>query len=229
MRFTVAKNTDLFFPFAVIISIVFHMAMIGITLRNPFFHRSYGWPSTIKVNLLSLPSGMGGNIRSESLTEKVNAPLVEENGNKAADSKLALPGKDEKKLLGEKGKPADVSGLGKEGNSGLGGSGHNIIFDETEFPYAWYKARLEALLKANWDRPVSHSKQTISTTVHFFILDTGRVERVEIVQSSGDTIFDQSVLRTVFGAQPYPKFPSTFSGTSLGVLYTFELLPEEKS
>ena len=48
------------------------------------------------------------------------------------------------------------------------------------------------------------------------------------VSSSGNTVFDQSVIRAVYDSVPFPKFPPQYEAPRLGVLYTFELLPDKR-
>lgn len=118
-----------------------------------------------------------------------------------------------------------AAGLGKSGPAGLGGKAPGLLLDEPTFQYEWYKARLEDALKSRWRKPLLPDRLT--ATVHFVILGSGMASEIQIVQSSGQPSFDQSVVRAVYDAAPFPKFPPQYTSDRLGVLYTFELVPEK--
>ena len=117
-----------------------------------------------------------------------------------------------------------AAGLVRGGPAGLGGKGVGLLLDEPTFQYEWYKARLEDALKSAWRRPALPGSTTAS--VHFTISAAGAASEVQIVQSSGSSAFDQSVVRAVYDAAPFPRFPPQYTADRLGVLYTFELVPE---
>lgn len=189
--------------------------------------------SPMMVKLIELPAGIGGATQgTPGRTLERMPPREQEPPPLQKPSKVTLPGKVPPKpnqgptpIRTEK--PGQTVGLGHSGPAGLGGKGAAVILDEPTFQYEWYKARLEDALKAHWRRPVASGPKVISASVHFIITVSGQVESVQIVTSSNNPAFDQTILRAVYDSVPFPKFPPQYEATSLGVLYTFELTPEK--
>ena len=71
-------------------------------------------------------------------------------------------------------------------------------------------------ISAQWIKPGVNSGKNLSVKVKFIVLSTGRIESVKIVQSSGNQIFDNSIL-TVF------KTIAQFKPTPSGKKETFTL------
>lgn len=217
-------------PLAVIISSCIHVAGFALFLMNPVARRGPVFREPMVVRLVELPKGVGGATSgTPGRTAPAPPPKVEEPP-KPKNPKTTLPGKVEPPPKAGPSpvrteKPGQALGLGHGGPAGLGGSGAGVILDEPTFQYEWYKARLEDLLRSHWKKPMA-SGQTISASVHFTITSTGDAQDVQIVNSSGVTAFDQSVIRAVYSSTPFPKFPPQFDEPKLGVLYTFELQPE---
>ncbi len=186
------------------------------------------------VKLIELPAGIGGATQGTpgKTLERV-PPKAQEPPLLQKPSRITLPGKasprpKEGPAPVRTDKPGQAVGLGHGGPAGLGGKSPGVILDEPTFQYEWYKARLEDALKAHWRRPVASGPTVISASVHFVITLSGQVQSVEIVSSSGNPAFDQTILRAVYDSVPFPKFPPQYEAPSLGVLYTFELTPENQ-
>jgi TonB family protein len=183
------------------------------------------------VRLIELPAGRGGAVEGTPGNTGEKTPPKEIVVEKPKNPKTTLPGKEppppkQGPSPVASDKPGKALGLGHEGPAGLGGKGVGVILDEPTFMYEWYRARLEDMLKSNWRRPALEVKTNIAASVHFTITSDGQAQDVAIVQSSGNVPFDQSVIRAVYGSVPFPKFPPQYSAPRLGVMYTFEMLPE---
>jgi len=224
----------MFRPLAVLFSTLAHVGVVYLILFHPAFHSGPVFKEPMRVKLVDLPSGLGGSIEPTLLTpEKPAAARPEPDPPRTEPPKATLPGpeKPEPSKNTATVKSQDrgrAPGLGHGGPAGLGGKGAGVILDQADFEYHWYKARLEDALKANWRKPVYTGGDTKTASVHFVIHVSGEVKDVQLINSSGDPAFDQSVLRAVYDAAPYPKFPPAYEGKELGVLYTFELLPGGK-
>ena len=224
---------DNILPVALIVSVILHLAGFALIIMHPALSQGPVFKEPIRVKLIDLPAGRGGVTEGKPGRTAHEAPpkLVQPPPQK--NPKTTLPGK---VTPPPKEGPSPVktdhagkaAGLGHAGAAGLGGKANGVILDEPSFQYAWYKARLEDLLKSNWRKPVLNNTKTVSASVHFTISSTGAALNVTLVNSSGIASFDQSVLRAVYNSSPFPKFPPQYNSPDLGVMYTFELLPEKK-
>lgn len=219
-------------PAALIVSSILHLFALAGFVMHPATRQKAFVRSPMMVKLIELPAGIGGATQgTPGRTPERVPPKEQEPPPLQKPSKVTLPGKvPPKPSVGptpiRTHTPGQTVGLGHGGPAGLGGKGAGVLLDEPTFQYEWYKARLEDALKAHWRRPVASGPKVISASVHFIITVSGQVERVEIVSSSNNPAFDQTILRAVYDSVPFPKFPPLYEAPSLGVLYTFELTPE---
>ncbi len=216
-------------PVMIIVSAAIHVAAVWGLLFTPAFRQGPRFEEPIKVKLIELPAGLGGLLSGNAGRPEEPPKVSLPEPSKQANPKTTLPGKAPPKSPAgatpvKNAAPGVAAGMGKAGAAGLGGKGAGVLLDEPAFQYEWYKARLEDALKARWKRPVLNVN--LSASVHFVITAAGGATEVQIVQSSGNVTFDQSVIRAVYDAAPYPKFPPGFTGGRLGVLYTFEMIPD---
>ncbi len=58
---------------------------------------------------------------------------------------------------------------------------------------------------------VTERKQGLIAKVRFGVRPDGKVFNVELIQRSGDSVFDQSVLRAVLRAGPLPPPPQKYA------------------
>lgn len=118
---------------------------------------------------------------------------------------------------------ADVSGSGTaDKGSTLGG----VRVDNVDFQFAYYLSQLRNKLASHWS-PGSLAPGSPSriATVYFRISRDGSIHEVSIEESSGNSFFDQSVMRAVHAASPLAPLPFSFGGTSLGVHVDFNQTP----
>ena len=226
-----AANPNGILPLALILSSIAHFVAFSLFMLHPVMTQHAAQKEPMLVRLIDLPAGRGGAVEgTPGKTIEKTAPK-EEQPVEIKKPKTTLPGKETPKpkqgpSAVSTEKPGVAAGLGHGGPAGLGGKSEGLLLDDATFEYEWYRARLEDALKSNWQRPVLGNKKTVSASVHFTITGAGQTEDVQLVSSSGNAFFDQSVLRAVYSSAPYPKFPPQYALPHLGVLYTFELLPE---
>jgi len=117
----------------------------------------------------------------------------------------------------------DARGAGGQGDgSGGGGQGSGLGGDE----YNFYLALLDRSIKGAWKRPLYKGREVLSAVVRLQISRSGRVVRLDLVQTSGLDALDRSVLRAVRDAEPFPPLPSALTLDSLPVQVLFELNPQ---
>lgn len=64
-------------------------------------------------------------------------------------------------------------------------------------------------ISAQWDKPSANSGNNLSVKVQFALLPNGQIQSVKIVQSSGNLIFDQSVLNVFKNISKFKPTPSS--------------------
>jgi TonB family protein len=116
------------------------------------------------------------------------------------------------KRLGEKGTSKQAAGLGghEEGKGaalGIGGDGGGggVLMG---LDFIIYKNQVEALIKKNWTWVGASPDLTIR--VGFRIGDDGEIADLRVIDRSGDSSFDDSVLRAVRISSPLPAPPEKY-------------------
>lgn len=101
----------------------------------------------------------------------------------------------------------------RRGNAAFGSAVASV--DNPDFTYAYYVDRMTALIRSHWRRP--GTPDGTSATLRFRIAKNGTVSDLEIVESSGVSVFDRAALRAVEDASPLPPLPVGYRHDSLGV------------
>ena len=104
--------------------------------------------------------------------------------------------------------------------------GPSVEGTDSDFPFAWYLARVEGLIARNWNpRQLGFGKKSmVSCAVHFQVGKNGAVSQVTLFRNSGVGVFDRESLRAVQTTR-LPPLPPQYSGSSLGVTFIFNLEP----
>ncbi|HRK02298.1 MAG TPA: TonB C-terminal domain-containing protein [Oligoflexia bacterium] len=84
-----------------------------------------------------------------------------------------------------------------------------------------YAAGMQARLREHWNLPVWLAKQNLAARVVVFLDDRGYVANTVLAKSSGNTQYDEYVLKTVRMSQPFGPPPSDIQDD--GVLLLFPL------
>jgi len=116
------------------------------------------------------------------------------------------------KHLGEKGSSKHAAGLGGRepgkgaalGTGGDGGGGGILM----GLDFIIYKNQVEGLIKKNWTWVGANPDLTIR--VGFRIGDNGEIGDVRVIDRSGDSSFDDSVLRAIRISSPLPAPPAKY-------------------
>lgn len=108
------------------------------------------------------------------------------------------------------------------GGAGLsvgGGDSRQISGIPSDFHFTYYVQRMLALIEARWYKPVVPADTR--ARVRFTIGRDGRVSRIELESSSGNSSFDRAALRSLYAANPLPPLPPAYQKQSLTVHLTF--------
>lgn len=87
------------------------------------------------------------------------------------------------------------------------------------FEYGYYIQAIREKIAANWDVP--EATDGVAARVRFRIERNGKVVDAEIVESSGNPLFDTSALRALLKASPLPQLPPKYPQDWLGVRLQF--------
>ena len=107
------------------------------------------------------------------------------------------------------------------GGAGLSvGDGNNrqIPGIPSDFHFAYYVERMLALIEARWYKPVVPAGTR--ALVRFTINRDGRLSRIELESSSGNSSFDRAALRSLYATNPLPPLPPAYRKSSLTVHLT---------
>lgn len=88
----------------------------------------------------------------------------------------------------------------------------NSLTGLTRLDHARYLDELEARIKGNWRPPKFLSSAKLRVRVVLLIDKSGAILKRSIVQSSGNSVFDESALQAIGAAEPLPIPPDTLQG-----------------
>jgi len=97
----------------------------------------------------------------------------------------------------------------------------DMALDVEDFPFAYYLVTIKRKIAANWRVPGSAAGGSVYCRVYFRISRTGGIESPVTETSSGNFLFDQSALRAVIQSGPLPPLPGGFDDDYLGVHFSF--------
>jgi TonB family protein len=114
------------------------------------------------------------------------------------------------------------SGGGGSGSSGLSlgeGDGGQVAGVPADFHFTYYIERMLALIESRWYKPAVAAGTR--TRVRFRIQRDGRLDTIEIEESSGHPSFDRAALRALYASNPLPPLPPAYTQSSLTVHLSF--------
>ena len=92
---------------------------------------------------------------------------------------------------------------------------------EVPFPFDYYTEAITRLIFSRW-APLAGTADSTKAVVHFFIHRDGSFSALEVVDSSGNTVFDRGAVGAVRDVGTYPQLPQGFKWNRLGVRFHFE-------
>jgi TonB family protein len=142
---------------------------------------------------------------------KALEPQVSDDAMAAPDSKMtpqATPAQPEQAPIG-----------GSGGLSLSNGEQTNIPGIPSDFHFTYYIERMLALIESRWYKPAA--PPDTRARLRFRILRDGRLEGIELEQSSNLPSFDRAALRALYAANPLPPLPPAYGKDSLTVHLSF--------
>jgi len=113
----------------------------------------------------------------------------------------------------------------KQGEQGYSTATPNIVEMEN-FPFEYYLQILNIKLKQNWSPPPRKNDNPQSTRcqINFQITRNGQLQNINLIQLSGNDLYDQVALRAVKQINNMPPLPDAFTEDRLTVTVEFEAL-----
>jgi colicin import membrane protein len=141
--------------------------------------------------------------QTEKLLERQLAKLKRQEAAKEAKATLENALKDlERKVDAES--PAEAPGTGMPGGGGGQGSPEGLKIEI-------YKASVWNKIRANWSYPeLLAFKTNPEAIVYVQVTQDGHINNLRLIKESGNSLFDQSVVRAVKLSEPLPPFPEGY-------------------
>jgi len=193
------------------------------------FAFSYNWnvPSKEKrdqpflVELIDLPikSEMEQKVKREELDEKHSRKAFKnENGvkNKISNHPTYLSARSNSPWK----QPSEV----KDTTTPSLEAEATVCLDSKELKYVSYLSKIKKKIEPRWNYPERAKKIGLQgkLALYFSIVRDGRMDRLELLSSSGHPLLDEEALKAVRGAAPYYPLPDRLKITRLNILATFE-------
>jgi TolA protein len=108
--------------------------------------------------------------------------------------------------------------------SGRGGRGYGGYGRERVNPAVLrqYAASVKGRISSHWQLPeIVKTQSNLSTIVALTLRRDGSIEDMRIERESGDSFFDQSVIKALRNSAPLPSFPALINQSTLEFVLTF--------
>jgi len=115
--------------------------------------------------------------------------------------------------------PVDTGGGGGRGLSVGENTGGGAPGIPADFHFTYYIERMLALIESRWYKP--SVPPGARARVRFVILKSGKVEGIQLEESSGISSFDRAALRAMYAANPLPPLPPAYGKPSLTIHLSF--------
>ena len=106
-------------------------------------------------------------------------------------------------------------------------SNGNTSLAVSDFPFTYYLRQIHAKISERWAPPRPAARGGERAIIAFEIGRDGSIKEPTLEKSSGLTLYDQSALRAVAEASPFPPLPPEFKAPSLRVHFGFEFQPDQ--
>jgi protein TonB len=103
----------------------------------------------------------------------------------------------------------------------------SISLDVADFPFTYYLRQIQAKISERWTPPRAAAAGGERAIILFEIGRDGTIREPKVERESGNALYDQSALRAVMEASPFPPLPPEFKAPSLRVHFGFEFRPEQ--
>ncbi len=247
-----SKGTIAHMRRGLIISLSVHLALVMILVAPMSGRGSANSTGMIyEVSLVSMPAGASGPAGPPAGTDEppdatLATPKPKKTPKKETPNTVEEkePVKKEKEKENEKKSPEPSKGKGDSPGSseselhslvkggegsgtagaGRGGFSSQLQLDIENFEFSYYLVAVRNKVSSNWSPPAGlvTSGGAVRVVVFFRINRNGSISDLAVETPSAVGLFDQSALRAVLRAQPFPPLPRRFPDKSLGVHFGFE-------
>lgn len=234
-----------------LLSMALHLLLLGAVIFHQYFSFGFARIAVYQVTLVDLPHT--SDIRSNSLTPSVEKkgdeksekgsaakPIKKKEDIRKKEARIPELKKEEKRSPTPSRTAEEKTGhendslappfnstLSKGGDRGEKGGGGGISgavsIASGNFKFPYYELSLRNKIERNWSPPPLIKG---SSWVRVVIGRNGKVVATEIVESSGNSFFDQAALRAIYLSDPFPPLPDNYFGSSL--MFKVGLEPKEE-
>lgn len=99
-----------------------------------------------------------------------------------------------------------------------------VALDSEELRYVSYLSTIKKKIEPFWEYPDAAQAVGLQgkLALYFSIVRDGRLDRLELISSSGHTLLDEQALKAIRGAAPYYPLPDRLQISRLNIHATFE-------
>jgi len=99
-----------------------------------------------------------------------------------------------------------------------------VSLDSQDLKYVSYLSKIKRKIEPRWHYPESAQKVGLQgkLALSFSISRNGHLDKLELLNSSGQSILDEEALKAVRGAAPYFPLPDRLKISRLNIMATFE-------
>ena len=94
------------------------------------------------------------------------------------------------------------------------------VADVSDFKYDYYLNVIREKVDKRWSQPRKYT-QIKQTLVEFIIHRSWEIDNIAVAETSGDYYFDQTAIRAVSLANPFPQLPRGYREETLRIRYRF--------
>ena len=151
-------------------------------------------------------------------------PLPPTNKSKVFEKKTVQP---DNAVPGHQGAPNLPTGVGSTPGSSPGLAIQGQGGGDFASRYGWYIDAVKRRIQQNWLQntidPNVRTARMAKTTMEFTINRDGTIKDIKMTLSSGNLSMDNSGQRALLASSPLPALPSDYSGSSVRVIFDFDL------
>jgi TonB family protein len=103
----------------------------------------------------------------------------------------------------------------------------SLTLDVSDFPFTYYLRQIQSKISERWSPPRAAAAGGERAVVMFEIGRDGQIKEPKLERESGNAVYDQSALRAVVDASPFPPLPPEFKAPSLRIHFGFEFRPDQ--
>lgn len=161
--------------------------------------------------------------KTPTLEERLEKRLNESDGKNSKDTQKKW--RDADNISATK-NTADNNSSELEGtifSGSLGNSGSLGVAGPSDFPFQWYLELIHGKISSCWNDPQTLLDKQNTAIISFTITKTGEVTNIYTKKSSGAQSFDQSGIKAIELAKPFPQLPAGCRDSELIVNVEFNL------